>query len=106
MGDPKKTCGETYSYCVRMSPALLLHPPSRLLQHLLPWCLAISFSVVPTHVTSPETSEMLHKTGSSARSARLQSKPNRTSCGLHPGIISYAFKREFPSRPLNYACVN
>lgn len=68
---------------------------SRLLQDLLPWCLTVSFSAVITHITSPEISEMLHKSGSSARSARLQNKLGRTSCGLYPGFISYAFKREW-----------
>lgn len=93
MGDLKKHEGKLAN-TVRISPALLLHPPSRLLQHLLPWCLAVSFSAVLTHITSPEISELFHKSGSSAHSARLQNKPDRKSCGLYSGFISYAFKRE------------
>lgn len=93
MGDLKIQEGKPAN-TVRMSSALLLHPPSRLLQHLLAWCWTVSFSAVLTRITSPEISEMLHKSGSSAHSARLRNKPDRTSCGLYPGFISYAFKRE------------
>lgn len=93
MGDLKKH-ERKYANTVNMSPALLLHPPSWLLQHLLPWCLTVSFLAVLTHVTSPEISEMLHKSGSSAHSARLQNEPDRASCGLYPGIIIYAVKRK------------